>query len=701
MQRRGFLKAGLATWGAGLVNVGASETPKSGASASPAQSAALGRSECNSIQGYLNREAERITQHALARYPNAAAWRRNLPQRRQRFMEMMGLDGLPPRDQGPPLNVKVTGVVERPKYRIEKLYYESVPKLYVTANLYIPNSLSAKAPAVLYVCGHSDKQKTHYGPHARRFAELGFVCLLVETIEGEENHGTHHGQYQKGFFHWHSRGYTSAGIEMLNGMRGVDLLVARPEVDAKRIGVTGVSGGGSYSWWVPAGDERVKISAPVCGTSTLASHLHDHTLDSNCDCMWWLNTCQWDLVDVAALIAPRPMLIGDSDHDVHFALRGITEVHRQVKQLYTVLGVPENVSFVVAPGAHSYHPLSRTTVFSWFLKHLQGKNVPPSEVGDVDERPEDQESEATLRVYVNGPPEGNRVKTIQDNFINLAPPPQIASADDVAKARSAALAGLRQKTFAAFPSTPPPLDLHVDYEFEVRTTKGTAFHFTSEEGWRLRGVLHVEESITKPAPVVVGLRSPLDKFNLNDWNGGPMEEFLRPLHHSWAKAAIDLRGTGDTGYSQALQWQLRRAAPWTGRTLASMWVYDTLRALACVRQLPQVDGRQVALAARGQMAAVALYAALLDGHVTTLFLESPPPTQDAPSNPDGEGDAIEMIACLRFTDLPQVAGLLHPAELVFIGDCPSTYDWAQEVYQRLESANRFRRISKLADWQPI
>jgi dienelactone hydrolase len=703
MQRRGFLKAGLATWGAGFANLKGSENapPKSAAPAPAIAPAASAHGECTSIQSYLVREAERITRQALSRYPNAATWRRNVGQRRQQFMEMMGLDQLPPHDQRPPLNVKVTGVVERPKYRIEKLYYESVPKLYVTANLYVPNGLTSAAPTVLYVCGHSDKQKTHYGSHARRFAELGFVCLLIETLEGEEGRGYHHGEYQQGWFHWQSRGYTPAGIEMLNGMRGIDLLVQRPEVDPKRIGVTGVSGGGCYSWWVAAGDERVRISAPVCGTSTIGSYLHDHTLDSNCDCMWWVNTAEWDLVDVAALIAPRPLLIADSDHDVHFALGGIKEMQRQVKQLYTVLGAPQNVSFIVAPGAHSYHPLSRTTVFSWFVKQLQGKSIPPSEMADVDDRPEDQESEETLRVYVNGPPEGNRVKTIQDNFIKLAEAPQMANADELGKARAAAIAGLRRKSFAAFPPTPPPLNTHIDYEFEVRTTRGTAFHFTPEEGWRLRGVLHVETSVSKPVPTVVGLRSPGDKFDRNDWNGGPMEAFLRPLPATWAKAAIDVRGTGDTGYGEGHQWQMRRAAPWLGRTLASMWVYDTLRALACVRQLPLVNGQQMALAGRGQMAVVALYAALLDGHVKTVFLESPPATQDVPSQPDGEGDAIEMLGCLRVTDLPQVAGLLHPAELVFIGDCPSTYDWAQEIYQRLGSAERFRRMNKLADWRPV
>jgi hypothetical protein len=131
-----------------------------------------------------------------------------------------------------------------------------------------------------------------------------------------------------------------------------------------------------------------------------------------------------------------------------------------------------------------------------------------------------------------------------------------------------------------------------------------------------------------------------------------------------------------------------------------MWVYDALRALACVRQLKQVDSRRVAMAARGEMAAIALYAALLDGHVQTLLLEDPPATQNAASQPDGKEAALEMLGCLRVTDLPQVAGLLYPAELVFIGECPSTYDWVQELYRRLGAAERFRRVGNVGDWRP-
>ena len=700
MQRRRFLKAGIATCGAGFLNAGGSgsDTPQHGAPSPALAATTESWGESLSLRGYLSREAARITSRALTAYTDPAAWRRAVPERRRQYMEMMGVDDLAPYHQRPPLNVVVTGVVERPKYRIEKLYYESVPKLFVTANLYIPNSLSSPAPAVLYVCGHAEKQKTHYQAHARRFAELGFVCLLIETLEGEETQGYHHGLYEEGWFHWYSRGYTPAGVEMLNGIRGIDLLVQRPEVDPKRLGLTGISGGGSYSWWVGAGDERIKIVAPVCGTSTLISYIYDRTIDSNCDCQWWINSYKWDMADVGALIAPRPLLIVDSDHDIHFTVASTRAVHQQLKPLYTLLGAPENLGRVDASGAHGYYPLSRTSIFSWFVKHLQGKNIPPQEIGDVDERP--GESEETLRVHSNGQPAGSRVRTIQDNFIKLAEPPQIADGDGLKHARESVITGLRRKSFAAFPPTPPPLNLHLEHEFEEERGKGAIFHFASEEGWRLRGTLHVARTVTGPVPAVVGLCSPGGKTGRDDWRGGAMEEFLRPLQAPWAKVSLELRGTGESAWGETLQWHLRRAAPWTGRTLASMWVYDTLRALACVRELPQVDGRQIALAARGQMTVVALYAALLDGHVNTLFLEAPPATQNAPSQPDGQGDAVEMLGCLRVTDLPQVAGLLHPAELVFMGECPSAYDWAQDLYQRLGAAERFRRVSKLDDWRP-
>jgi hypothetical protein len=145
---------------------------------------------------------------------------------------------------------------------------------------------------------------------------------------------------------------------------------------------------------------------------------------------------------------------------------------------------------------------------------------------------------------------------------------------------------------------------------------------------------------------------------------------------------------------------VRRASAWSGRTLASMRVYDTLRGLEAVRHLPFVDPKQVALAGRGEMAAVALYAALLDGSLRALILDSPPATQNAPSERDGRGPAIEMLNCLRITDLAQISGLLYPLQQVFLGQLPLTYAWAEEIYNRLGPPGKLLKLRDLSDWRP-
>ena len=649
------------------------------------------------IRDYLTREARRITGGALTGVAgDADTWSRARPERLRQYREMMGAAELPSPEQRPPVSVTVTGVVERTDYRIEKLYYESLPGLFVTANLFVPRNLAAPAPAVLYACGHAENQKVHYQAHPRRFAELGFVCLIVETVQLGEARGYHHGCYSEGWFHWYSRGYSPAGIEMLNGVRGLDLLAQRAEVDPTRLGVTGISGGGTASWWVAAADERVRAAAPVCGTATLASHVGDRTVDHHCDCMWWINTYLWDMADVGALIAPRPLMIASSDRDAMNTIASIREVHRGLAPLYEALGAPDNLRLVETPGPHAYHEISRTAIFSWFTRHLMGRDVPPSEVGDIDDSPQKQESAETLRVYVDGPPDGNRTPTIHDDLHAPPAPPAVSDLEGLARARRDVVHALRARTFRAFPADPPQLDVAVEYEFAHRSgASGCRFAFTSEAGWRLHGQLVAGRGADGRAPVVVGLRAPGEAHEASD-------AFLGQIKAPWARAVVEPRGTGDTAWGPELQWHVRRAAAWTGRTVAGMRVWDTLRALEAVRCLPAVDGggARVALAARGEMAAVALYAALLDGRIDTLFLDSPPASQDAPGAPDGRGPALEMLNSLHITDLPQVAGLLFPARLIVIGDCPASYGWAEALYAALGEPAAFQRIDDLARWRP-
>jgi hypothetical protein len=110
-----------------------------------------------------------------------------------------------------------------------------------------------------------------------------------------------------------------------------------------------------------------------------------------------------------------------------------------------------------------------------------------------------------------------------------------------------------------------------------------------------------------------------------------------------------------------------------------------------------IDRGKMALMGSGEMAAIVLYAALLNGGPSTIVLHDPPATQNMRSNPDGTGQALEMLNCLRYTDLPYVAGSLWPAELVFLGPRPESYSRAMELYTKLGSPGAMRYVKSISE----
>ncbi len=179
--------------------------------------------------------------------------------------------------------------------------------------------------------------------------------------------------------------------------------------------------------------------------------------------------------------------------------------------------------------------------------------------------------------------------------------------------------------------------------------------------------------------------------NENRWES---EEFVGNLKSEWNLAFIEVRGVGEFGWDPDLQWHVRRASAWTGRTIASMQVWDVMRCIEFCRTIKGVDSEKIGIAARDEMSVIALYSALIDGKCSTLILKNPPASQDLASNPDGRGPAIEMLNCLRFTDVYQLPALLRPTEIIFVGKIPDTYRWAENLMARL-GRKSFTRIDDL------
>lgn len=321
------------------------------------------------------RGIEKRTHHVM--HPESAAkWADQKPELKRQLAEMLGLDPIPSRT---PLEPVVTGRIEREDYVVENLHFQSMPGLYVTGNLYLPKQIDEAVPAILYVCGHAPVKengvsygnKTAYQHHGIWFARHGFVCLTIDTIQLGEIEGIHHGTYRENRWWWNSRGYTSAGVETWNGIRALDYLQSRPEVDGERLGMTGRSGGGVYSWWVGALDDRVKAIVPVAGITDLRNYVIDGAVEGHCDCMFMVNRYRWDYPLIASLIAPRALLIANSDKDSIFPLDGVVRTHRQVRDVYGLLGAEDRLGLLITEGPHRDTQDLQVPSFRWFQRWLK------------------------------------------------------------------------------------------------------------------------------------------------------------------------------------------------------------------------------------------------------------------------------------------------------------------------------------------
>src|SRR5262245_50486586 len=411
------------------------------------------------IDRYLAHETERLSQRFLDGATTLEEWQKKRPRLRQEYLDMLGLWPLPEKT---PLKATVTGTVERGDVVIELLHYQSRPGLYVTGNLYRPKKAgggreapAAKLPAVLYVCGHSGRgrngNKTAFQDHGMWFASNGYVCLIVDTLQLGEVAGIHHGTYSEGRWWWQSLGYTPAGVECWNGIRGIDYLVSRPDVDPERIAVTGISGGGASTVWIAAADERVKCAVPVSGMSDLESYVKNKVINGHCDCMFLVNTYQWEWTTIAALIAPRPMLFANSDNDSIFPMDGNRRIIGRLRKLYKLYEKADLVDDYVSKGGHDYRPDLRVAIFRWINTHIKKDK---GAVKDPDFKPLPN---ADLRVFPTDAdlPRDAKNKTIDTLFVRAGSLDLPEEGKDFAKWRDGVVKELRAKSFRAFPARIP------------------------------------------------------------------------------------------------------------------------------------------------------------------------------------------------------------------------------------------------------
>jgi cephalosporin-C deacetylase-like acetyl esterase len=284
-----------------------------------------------------------------------------------------------PFPQKTPLNAKVTGKLDRDAYTIEKVVFESRPQFFVTANLYLPKAKEPR-PGVVGSCGHSHTGKAEpaYQSFCQGLARMGYVVLIFDPIgqaerlqyahvEKGERPGVGVGEHLLAGNQQFLVGDFFGTWRVWDGIRALDYLLSRPEVDPKHVGITGNSGGGTMTTWLCGLDSRWTMAAPGCFVTTMRRNLENELPQDTEQCPPHAMALGLDHADFLACMAPKPVVILAKEKD-YFDVRGAEEAYRRLKRIYGLLGAEDNVKLHVGPTGHGYTIENREAMYQWFNK---------------------------------------------------------------------------------------------------------------------------------------------------------------------------------------------------------------------------------------------------------------------------------------------------------------------------------------------
>ncbi len=624
-----------------------------------------GRPGDEMIQEYLKQATDKIHETFPQDYASLEHWKSVRDRYKQEYFYMLGLSPEPVRS---PLKATITGTLKGDGFVVDMLHYQSMPRLYVTGNLYRPAQVETgqRLPAVFYVCGHSsggrNGSKVPYQSPGIWFARHGYICLVVDTLQLGEIAAIHHGTYREGRWWWHSRGYTPAGVECLNGIRGIDYLISRPDVDPQRIAVTGISGGGAATFWIAAADERVKVAVPVSGMADLPSYVTNRVINGHCDCMFLYNTFQWPWTRIASLIAPRPMLFTNSDQDGIFPMDANQRVINNLERMYSLYGAGDLVDSFVSIGGHAYRQDIRQAAYRFINIHLKNdaRVVTDSEV-DLVTGPEDKRQypipAEKLRVFPQDSdiPKDELNTTIDQHFVPMAkvePPKQ----GEYEAWRAPILAELRRVAFGYFPERIPP-------------ARGEGEWLTSEPGIRVHlSRKRASDPSGKISAVVMVVRD-------LDWPGLdlPMPE----LAYICAP-----RGVDQTRWTQKNPPNyVERSHVLLGRTVDAGRVWDIIAAARYLHA--KYSDVPLYVAGTGPGAVLAAYAAVLEPDIAGVWAANPPSSHM-------DAKAPQFLNVLRVCDVPEVFGMLAPRPLTVLGLTAATQAKVAQIYAAAGASDKLQ-----------
>ena len=589
----------------------------------------------------------------------------DLARRKQYLREVMTRDlgGFPERT---PLNPKVTGVIDRGAYRIEKIIFESQPRFYVTANLYVPKTGRPPYPAVLFPLGHELGAKSHntWQQMLGSLATKGYVALAWDPIGQGERIQIYDEDFEDSKVRSSTTEHTVQGIQCLlagdhvarytiwDGIRALDYLLSRPEVDSKRVACTGNSGGGTHTTYLSALDDRIQVAAPSCYISSWHQMLRTiGPQDAEQVFPNWLKD-GLDYPDFIYAFAPKPFRILSAIRDF-FPIAGARETFDEAKRVYERIGAADKLTMFEADDGHGYTYPRRMAGYAWFGRWL---------AGEEDSRPEPkieidsaQELACTPTGQVANLPDAETVFSLNRKRVEQIRRPQLSP--DQLRSELRELSG--------FAPAQGPVAYRSFGTVQRDGYRVEKLVYESEPGIQIPALLFSQGdgASKKPALVYVNGRGKA---------AGVVEDIEPFVKSGFVVLSLEPRGTGETrpgtdnnatdfdryfgDYDNAM------TALLIGKTMPGMRTGDIFRGIDLLETRPEVDGANVYGFGKDAGAVPMLYAAVLDGRIRRLALEGMLISYDWVVKHKIHRQIFEQIvpSALKYFDLPDLIAALAP-----------------------------------------
>lgn len=419
----------------------------------------------------------------------------------------------------------------------------------------------------------------------------------------------------------------------------------------------------------------------------MQNHVVDGCIEGHCDCMFMINTYRWDFPLLTSLIAPRPLLILNTDDDRIFPLNGVVDVFTRTRKVYEALEARENLGLAIYQGPHKDTEPLRVSAYHWFERHLKGASI------------EDELSSAASPVLfepkelkvLDAIPENERNTFIDDYFTRRVPrlAKVPASPQDWSAQRGLILNRLKSRSFRGWPTRAADSKLaeefrsrrdgvdFIRYSFESQPTVRLPLYLVTPENVPLEDLDRIVLNVLDEDGWLDFLASPGAAFaeafpgvELPALDESAYEAELK-MHQSqkWGMLYLPPRGIGPTAWTTDPKeaTHIRRRFALLGTTIDAMRIWDIRRALQTVREMDGGDTPPFWMQSSGIMAGNSLYASLFEPNIARLDLHGP-----ASSHRVGP----ELLNVLRFTDIPQVAAMAsEKSKLLIYSDSPAEWDF--------------------------